>query len=89
MALPAGSFSLHHERAIHRSAPNNADHRRVGIGLNVFPPHVKVDSPHRCKALLVRGQDRYGYFDLIDPPKGRTGRSRHRDACGGEQGVRG
>src|SRR5665213_1198304 len=34
MALPAGSFSLHHEFAVHRSAPNNAAHRRVGIGLN-------------------------------------------------------
>src|ERR1700689_4348636 len=33
MALPAGSFSLHHELAVHRSAPNNASHRRVGIGL--------------------------------------------------------
>ena len=28
MALPAGSFSLHHELAIHRSAPNHATHRR-------------------------------------------------------------
>src|ERR1700761_3991342 len=34
MALPAGSFSLHHELAVHRSAPNHAGHRRVGIGLN-------------------------------------------------------
>ena len=69
MALPAGSFSLHHELAIHRSAPNNAAHRRVGVGLNFIPPHVKVDGPLRCKAMLVRGQDRYGHFDLIDPPK--------------------
>jgi non-haem Fe2+, alpha-ketoglutarate-dependent halogenase len=37
MALPAGSFSLHHELAVHRSAPNNASHRRVGIGLNYIP----------------------------------------------------
>src|SRR5882757_688294 len=27
MALPAGSISLHHELAVHRSAPNNASHR--------------------------------------------------------------
>jgi hypothetical protein len=27
-----------------------------------------VDSPVRCKAMLVRGEDRYGHFDLIDPP---------------------
>ena len=68
MALPAGSFSLHHELAIHRSAPNNASHRRVGIGLNYVAPHVRVDGPVRCKAMLVRGEDRYGHFDLIDPP---------------------
>ena len=68
MALSAGSFSLHHELAIHRSAPNHAAHRRVGIGLNYVAPHVRVDGPVRCKAMLVRGQDRYGHFDLFDPP---------------------
>jgi len=68
MALRAGEFSLHHELAVHRSAPNNASHRRVGIGLNYVPAHVRVDSPVRLKAMLVRGEDRYGHFDLIDPP---------------------
>ena len=68
MALPAGSFSLHHEFAVHRSAPNNASHRRVGIGLNYIPTHVRVDGPVRCRAMLVRGEDTYGHFDLIDPP---------------------
>ena len=68
MALPAGSFSLHHELAVHRSAPNNASHRRIGIGLNYIPTHVRVEGPVRCCAMLVRGEDRYGHFDLIDPP---------------------
>ena len=68
MALPAGSFSLHHELAIHRSAPNHASHRRIGIGLNYVAPHVRVDGPVRCKAMLVRGEDRYGHFDLFEPP---------------------
>ena len=68
MALPAGSFSLHHERAVHRSAPNNAAYRRVGIGLNYIPTHVRVNGPVRCCAMLVRGEDRYANFDLIDPP---------------------
>ena len=69
MALKAGEFSLHHELAVHRSAPNHAAHRRVGIGLNYLPPHVKVNSPVRLKAMLVRGQDRHGNFELIEPPK--------------------
>ena len=68
MALRAGEFSLHHELAVHRSAPNNASHRRVGIGLNYIPPHVRVNGPVRLKAMLVRGEDRYGHFDLVDPP---------------------
>ncbi len=68
MALRAGEFSLHHELAVHRSAPNNASHRRVGIGLNYIPPHVRVNGPVRLKAMLVRGEDRYGNFDLVDPP---------------------
>lgn len=68
MALRAGEFSLHHELAVHRSAANNASHRRVGIGLNYIPARVRVDGPVRLKAMLVRGQDRHGNFDLIDPP---------------------
>jgi ectoine hydroxylase-related dioxygenase (phytanoyl-CoA dioxygenase family) len=68
MALPAGSFSLHHELAVHRSAPNRAAHRRVGIGLNYLPTHVRVNSPVRLKAMLVRGVDTFGHFDLVDPP---------------------
>ena len=68
MALPAGSFSLHHELAVHRSAPNHAGHRRVGVGLNFMAPHVRVEGAVRCQAMLVRGTDRYGHFDLIAPP---------------------
>jgi hypothetical protein len=68
MALPAGSFSLHHEFAVHRSAPNNASHRRIGIGLNYIPTHARVAGPVRCCAMLVRGEDTYGNFDLIEPP---------------------
>ena len=69
MALNAGELSLHHEFAVHRSAPNHAAHRRVGIGLNYLPPHVRVNGPVRLKAMLVRGEDKYRNFDLIDPPK--------------------
>jgi hypothetical protein len=68
MSLPAGSFSLHHEFAVHRSAPNNVSHRRVGVGLNYIPTHVRVNGPVRQRAMLVRGKDSYGHFELIDPP---------------------
>jgi non-haem Fe2+, alpha-ketoglutarate-dependent halogenase len=68
MSLQAGEFSLHHEFSVHRSAPNNASHRRVGIGLNYIPTHIRVDSPVRLCAMLVRGEDTHGHFDLIEPP---------------------
>jgi hypothetical protein len=68
MALPAGWFSLHHELAVHRSAPNNTADRRIGIGLNYIPTHVRVDGPVRCCAMLVRGEDAYHHFELIEPP---------------------
>ena len=68
MSLPAGCFSLHHEFAVHRSQPNNTAHRRVGIGLNYIPTYVRVNGSVRLRAMLVRGEDTYGHFDLIDPP---------------------
>src|ERR1700723_259392 len=68
MALKAGEFSLHHELAVHRSAPNHAAHRRGGIGLNYLRPHLRGNTPVRLKAMLVRGEDRYGNFELVAPP---------------------
>ncbi len=69
MELKAGQFSLHHELAIHRSSPNNASHRRIGLGLNYIPTSVRTTTSVRMSAMLVRGKDEYGHFDLIDPPK--------------------
>jgi non-heme Fe2+,alpha-ketoglutarate-dependent halogenase len=69
MQLPAGSFSLHHTLCVHRSAPNRAAHRRVGMGINYIPAHVRPTGSTRMSAMLVRGQDKWGHFDLYDPPK--------------------
>ena len=69
MALPPGSFSLHHELCLHRSSPNHTADRRIGIGLNYIPTHVRPTGSVRMSAMLVRGEDRYGHFDLIDPPR--------------------
>jgi non-heme Fe2+,alpha-ketoglutarate-dependent halogenase len=68
MPLAAGSFSLHHEFAVHRSQPNRTAHRRIGVGLNYIPPQVRVSGSVRLCAVLVRGEDTHGHFDLIDPP---------------------
>jgi hypothetical protein len=70
MELPAGSFSLHHTLCPHRSAPNRAGHRRVGLGISYIPARVRTVGSHRLCARLVRGRDSFGHFDLLPPPEG-------------------
>ena len=77
MQLPAGSFSLHHTLCVHRSAPNRARHRRIGCGINYIPAHVRPTAPFRMSAMLVRGTDRFGHFDLYDPPTAEFDTARH------------
>ena len=72
MALAAGEFSLHHTLARHRSAPNRAAHRRVGLGISYIPARVRTIGSHRLSALLVRGCDRGGHFDLLPAPRGES-----------------
>ncbi len=69
MALDAGSFSLHHTLCRHRSAPNRADHRRVGLGISYIPAHCRLTGTVRMCARLVRGHDSFGHFDLVAPPE--------------------
>jgi hypothetical protein len=70
MALEAGSFSLHHTLCRHRSPPNRARHRRIGIGISYIPAHCRLTGSVRMCARLVRGRDTGGNFDLIPPPEG-------------------
>lgn len=70
MELKAGEMSLHHTMCLHRSAPNNAPYRRIGLGISYIPAHVKPTCPTRMSALLVRGQDKYHHFDHLVPPAG-------------------
>jgi len=68
MAVPAGSFSLHHTLCSHRSAPNRSDHRRVGIGISYIPAHCRITSDVRMLVPLVRGRNTGGNFDILPPP---------------------
>ena len=68
MTVPAGSFSLHHTLCRHRSAPNRADHRRVGIGISYIPAHCRITSPVRMLVPLVRGENTGRHFDILPPP---------------------
>ncbi|HVC55863.1 MAG TPA: phytanoyl-CoA dioxygenase family protein [Stellaceae bacterium] len=83
MAVPAGSFSLHHTLCRHRSAPNRAGHRRVGIGISYIPAHCRLEGSVRMCAPLVRGQDSFRHFDLLPPPEAEfdpAALARHEDA---------
>lgn len=69
MPLAAGSFSMHHGLCPHRSGPNTADHRRIGLGLNFIPTTVRPVGSIKPAAMLVRGLDRHGHFESVGPPR--------------------
>ena len=66
--LEPGEVSLHHVRLVHGSPPNTSDDRRIGFAIRYIPTYLRQlfggDS-----ASLVRGEDRYGHFDLEPRPK--------------------
>ena len=68
--VPAGAFSCHHTRVLHQSGPNRSDDRRIGFGISYIPAHVRHTGSMRMPATLIRGEDRYGHFDL--EPDART-----------------
>jgi hypothetical protein len=68
IVLQPGQMSLHHVGLVHGSNPNTSDRPRIGLAIRYVTPDVVHDGPLRQCALLVRGKDEYGHFDLIDPP---------------------
>ncbi|WP_416897356.1 MAG: phytanoyl-CoA dioxygenase family protein [Minwuia sp.] len=65
--LRAGEFSLHHVLMTHGSHPNTTDDRRIGLAIRYIPTTVR-QTKVRDTAVLVRGVDEYGHFDLLDGP---------------------
>ena len=65
--LQPGQMSLHHVKIFHGSRQNASNDRRIGFAIRFLPPHVEqrvaADS-----ATLVRGEDRYGHFELEPAP---------------------
>ena len=73
MPLRPGWFSMHHGLCPHRSGPNTASHRRIGLGLNYIPGHARPSGTVRQAALLVRGTDRFGNFERAEWPVNELG----------------
>ena len=67
--LEAGEASLHHGKLLHASAPNASDERRVGFAINYIAPTMRQVVARHDYAVLVRGEDRFGHFELVPPPE--------------------
>lgn len=76
MPLRAGEFSMHHGLCPHRSGPNTSNHRRIGLGMNYTIPGARSTGSVKPAAMLVRGVDRYGHFEWMQPAQAE------RDAAG-------
>jgi non-haem Fe2+, alpha-ketoglutarate-dependent halogenase len=66
--LKAGEMSLHHVLLAHGSGPNTTGDRRICFAIRYIPPHVR-QLKARDSAMLVRGRDPYGHFDLEPEPR--------------------
>ena len=65
--LKPGQVVFHHERVIHGSGPNNADHPRVGFVIHYIAPHVRETKFEGPTAMLCRGRDTSGGHWGRDP----------------------
>lgn len=82
VVLKAGEMSLHHVLLVHGSGPNTTDDRRIGFAIRYIPPHVR-QLKVRDSAMLVRGRDAYGNFDMEPEPRAdldAAAITAHRDA---------
>lgn len=68
--LAPGQMSLHHGRTFHASSPNRTNDRRIGLAIRYVAPSMRQADGSRGVAVLVRGEDRYGHFELAQSPKG-------------------
>jgi non-heme Fe2+,alpha-ketoglutarate-dependent halogenase len=68
LCLAPGEMSLHHIGIAHGSKPNSADYARVGIAIRYIAPEVVQQGSERQIVQLVRGEDKYGNFEIVAPP---------------------
>jgi len=83
MPVAPGQFSIHDTYLIHASGPNQSDHRRVGLGFSYIPTNARNIGSTRLTAMLVRGEDKFGYYDDEPRPRVSNGEAEqafHREA---------
>jgi non-heme Fe2+,alpha-ketoglutarate-dependent halogenase len=90
LALKAGEMSLHHVRLIHGSEPNPSDQRRIGFAIRYLPTYVRQAAGPHDWATLVRGEDRFGNFELEERPDADmsdTAQAYHAAVVGGHSKI--
>lgn len=65
--LRPGEMSIHHGLTVHASDPNRTDADRIGMTMTYIRPDVR-SRKGRDTVSLVRGEYRFGHFDLAPPP---------------------
>ena len=68
LALQPGDMSIHHVWIIHGSKANTSQVPRIGLAIRYVSTSTKQESPVRPLAILVRGKDDYGNFELVPKP---------------------
>src|SRR4029079_12156015 len=66
--LKAGEMSIHHIKLVHGSEPNRSSDRRIGLAIRYIPTYVR-QTKVRDSGMLVRGTDRFHYFDEEPRPQ--------------------
>ena len=68
VVLSPGQMSLHHVNLVHGSGPNMSQQQRTGYAIRYISPQVKQTGEEAPTGVLVRGEDRYGNYQLSGPP---------------------
>jgi chlorinating enzyme len=68
LVLKSGEMSLHHVRLVHGSPPNPSSDRRIGFAVRYIPTSL-YQLEGTDSATLVRGEDRFGHFELEPRPE--------------------
>ena len=61
--LQPGEASFHHGWTLHASMPNRSDDRRIGFNVQYIHPSAKSLINTTDTATLVRGEDKYGFYE--------------------------
>jgi hypothetical protein len=69
MPLETGQMSFHNVGIAHASGPNRSSDRRIGLSLHYMPTRTRQLKAEWDSASLVRGEDRFGYFEHTPEPR--------------------